>query len=93
MTIHFEWDDEKNKTNIAVHSLSFDVAKEIFSHPIVINYDSKHSRAEDRYTAFGHTRGRVLRVTYTIRGHVIRLISAGRAVKREEKAYYKKTLG
>lgn len=53
----FVWDDEKNKTNIAKHGISFETASKVFEDPNYIElYDSEHSADEDRYIAIGYVK-------------------------------------
>lgn len=85
----FEWDDGKAAANRAKHGVSFDEALSCFYDPEqVAFYDPDHSGDEDRELLIGHSRrGRLLVVAYTLRGSVIRLISARRATRKETKAY------
>jgi len=51
-------------------------------------YDVDHSNDEDRELLLGHSsQGRLLLVSYTLRDSTIRMISARRATRREEKDY------
>lgn len=61
-----------------------------FNEPLLLGPDRLHSRAEERYHALGQTdRGRVLHVTFTLRGGgtLIRVISARDASRKERKLY------
>lgn len=50
----FEWDEEKNKKNIAKHGLNFQTAKYVFDDKNRIEfYDDNHSSYEDRYITIG----------------------------------------
>ena len=92
MNLRFVWDEVKNRENIKKHGVSFKEAASIFSgFPLEIFYDPDHSRNEDRYIAVGISRrGRVLLVIHceNVQGTVIRLISAQRATKREQKNFF-----
>ena len=84
----FEWDEEKNRRNIAKHKVSFETARLVFNDSWRIeDNDLRHSDDEDRYWTIGMV-GNILYVVYTERGKVIRLISARRATKREKGYYY-----
>ncbi|MGH8604693.1 MAG: BrnT family toxin, partial [Gammaproteobacteria bacterium] len=51
-------------------------------------YDPDHSYGEHRYLIIGESRqGRVLLVSYTERGNVIRLISAREATRTQRNLY------
>ncbi len=93
MNLTFEWDDEKEQSNIKKHGLDFTTAAHVFSDENRIEkYDQKHSKDEDRYTVIGAINGTltIVVVVYTLRDNerVIRLISARLAEKEEVKAYY-----
>jgi uncharacterized DUF497 family protein len=50
-------------------------------------YDAEHSIQEDRYRIYGSVNG-LLAVSFTERNGIIRIISARRATRAEEEAYY-----
>jgi len=88
---HFEWDDEKNRANIRKHGISFEEAGTVFAdgHARLIS-DPDHSDKEDRFVLLGMSRRlRVLVVCHCYRKNeeVLRIISARRAIKREQKFY------
>ena len=89
--ISFSWDDRKNRANQAKHRVRFEEAQSIFFDEHAIEYyDPDHSESEDRFLMLGHSyRIRVLVVSYTLRkdGTEIRIISARKATKKEQKAY------
>jgi uncharacterized protein len=93
MEFEFNWDEEKNEQNIRDHGIDFNDAKEIFYGPTIESLDADHSAAEERYTAYGMATGRVLRVTYTMRGEVYRLISARKADRNDTRRYYEHVFG
>lgn len=69
-----EWDDNKNKTNIQKHGISFETAALVFADEERIEYyDEVHSVNEDRYVVLGCVQG-ILYVVYTMRGEAARLI-------------------
>jgi len=87
----FEWDEDKNKANLAKHKVSFDDAAKAYLDPNRIDfYDKEHSRQnEDRWIFIGATAGIVLFVVETEPcENVVRIISARRALKQEKEAYY-----
>ena len=69
--------------------MSFEEAKTVFDDLSYIDfYDPDHSIDEDHYIIIGESRqGRLLIVSYTERGNIIRLISAREAIPRERKVY------
>ncbi len=71
--------------------LSFEEAQTVFFDEHAIEYyDLDHSESEDRFLMLGHSyRLRVLVVSHILRkaGTGIRIISARKATKKEQKAY------
>jgi uncharacterized protein len=87
--MQFEWDDEKAEANVAKHAVSFEEALTCFYDPEqVAFYDPDHSDDEHRELLIGHSsQGRLLIVSYTLRGRIARFISARKATRREAKTY------
>ena len=96
MRIRFIWDENKNKINQKKHKVSFEEAKTVFlDDRAQIIYDPDHSEAEDRFVLLGISiRLRMLVVCHCYRetDEIIRIISARKATKKEEKQYYAKRL-
>lgn len=86
---NFEWDDEKARQNFSKHEVDFDEASSIFDDPLFITFlDEEHSVEEERYLTIGLSkRGRLLLAAHTERNDLIRIISARKATKNEEKFY------
>lgn len=86
----FEWDNAKAELNAKSHKISFQTAQKVFNDPGALPIeDTDSSWEEDRYRKIGSAEGRVITLSYTYRGDVIRLISARRATKREKDDYYR----
>jgi len=96
MDIAFIWDENKNKNNKRKHNISFEEAKSVFYDEYArMIYDTAHSRDEDRFVILGMSdRLRILVVCHCFRekDQVIRIISARKASKNEEKKYYEKRI-
>lgn len=87
----FEWDENKEKINMAKHGIDFSTAALVFGDVNRIEmFDALHSEYENRYITIGEIHGVaiVLLVVYTERGEAIRLISARKATKQERRKYY-----
>lgn len=87
----FEWDENKEKINLAKHGIDFSTAALVFGDVNRIEmFDAVHSEYENRYITIGEIHGVaiVLLVVYTERGEAIRLISARKATKQERRKYY-----
>jgi hypothetical protein len=91
LTITFSWDDRKNRSNQKKHGVSFEEAQTVFFDEHAVEYfDPDHSANEDRYLMLGlGYRLRILVVSYALRaeGSEIRIISARKATKKEQKTY------
>lgn len=90
-SIRFEWDDNKNQTNISKHKISFEEAKSVFydTEAIVID-DPEHSREEERFIILGLSKKANLLVVchcYRAADTVIRIISARKATRTEIEEY------
>ncbi len=84
-----EWDPEKAEKNLKKHEVSFEEASTIFEDPQFISFlDEAHSADEERQITIGlSNKGRLLMAAHTERKKLIRLISARKATKNEEKFY------
>ena len=89
MAIEFEWDDEKARSNLRKHGVSFEDARHVFADVFSIEWlDSRTNYGEDRTIIVGMAQGRHLTVVYTERDDRIRIVSARKATKRECDDYY-----
>ena len=89
MGLHFEWDTNKARFNLAKHSISFEEASTVFGdiNSITIT-DPAHSVSEERYVILGQSyKGKLMVVVHTERGENIRIISARAANRKERKTY------
>lgn len=92
MKLDFEWDPKKAETNLRKHDVDFVEAGSIFDDPEFITLlDEEHSNDEDRFITIGlSNKNRLLLVAHTERENRVRIISARKAAKNEEK-YYEET--
>jgi uncharacterized DUF497 family protein len=89
MNLQFEWDPEKAKTNLGKHQVSFEEASTVFDDPMFIMFlDEEHSTDEERYITIGVSKSnRLLLVAHTDRLGQVRIISARKATKNEQRFY------
>ena len=90
--IRFEWDEKKHTLNNRRHGVSFNEAQTIFAdeNGLLLD-DPDHSDEEDRFILLGlSSRLRLLVVSHTYRKDdaVIRIISARKATRSEQKHYW-----
>ena len=84
-----EWDSAKDESNQDKHGIGFTEAAEIFRGSIVVTADTRRDYGELRWIALGEYDGEVIRVVFTRRGAVIRIISAWKAGRNERETYQK----
>ena len=91
-SISFVWDENKSKENLSKHKVSFKEAETAFLDPNArLIFDPDHSGSEDRFILLGiSSLLRVLLVCHCYREDekVIRIISARKANKNEQKQYW-----
>jgi uncharacterized DUF497 family protein len=92
--MNFDWDNNKNQSNIAKHGISFEEAIAIFDDPNILNYeDTRFNYGETRFVSIGQIifvtqeKTVIIVVIHTQRNQTIRLISARKANERERKRY------
>ena len=86
--MEFEWDQAKSDTCFTEGGFDFAYVLQAFLDvERLIHKDSRWDYGEDRYQMLGIIDDRVFFVVYTIRGTVIRIISARKANQREVKDY------
>ena len=85
----FDWDRTKAKINLWKHKVSFEEASTALLDPLSkTDLDPDHSVVEHRFITFGMSaRQRLLVVSYTERGGMIRLISARLGTRHEREIY------
>lgn len=95
MSIVFQWDDKKARSNFKKHGIRFEEAKSAFydEYARIID-DPDHSDGEDRYVLLGVSlQSNVLVVCHCYRepDETIRIISARKATRKEANTYRKLT--
>lgn len=84
----YEWDPEKEQSNIAKHGVSFAFAERIFEGPVVTVEDVRFDYGEVRSISIGRVDGLVvLTVVHTDRDGRTRIISARPASRKERMRY------
>lgn len=89
--IRFSWNETKAQTNLLKHQISFSEAISVFSDDNArLIYDPDHSSEEERFLLLGLSyKLKVLIVVHCMRdeSNEIRIISARKASKKEQKQY------
>ena len=90
--MEFEWDPKKAEANRRKHGIEFLDAVIVFDDDRGITLQDEHP-TEERYVTFGtDAEGRVLAVSYALRGNSIRIMSARKATSRERAKYEDKRI-
>ena len=85
----YEWDAVKAAANVRRHHITFEEAASVFLDPSALTFwDPDHSEEEDREITIGRSgRQRVLFVAHTARESRVRIITARRATRQEQRQY------
>ncbi len=85
----FEWDEEKAAANVAKHGIRFDYAARVFLDSYRLEMpDEREEYEEVCFKTIGMVDNRALVVIFTVRNGNIRLISARRAERYEQRQYH-----
>ena len=89
MSLRFEWDPKKAKTNQTKHDVSFEEALTVFADPLArIFPDEEHSIDELREIIIGHSaRNKLILVNFTALADRVRIFSARNVTSGERKDY------
>ena len=86
--MQFEWDSDKAAANVSRHGVSFELAMLVFlDDGRLIKLDERFDYGEERLITMGHVDNRLHVVVYTQANDTIRIISARKANKREQRRY------
>ena len=88
----FEWDDAKAVANLVKHGVSFEQARAAFNDAFAFDYaDDRSDYSEDRTILLGMVGDRLLAVAHTLRGDIVRIISAREAEPHERRRYHEES--
>jgi len=86
----FEWDADKAEANLRKHRIAFEAARRVFEDDFAVEWpDADLPYGEMRFVITGMVDGRLRRVAYTERNDRIRIISARKATRHEQREYYR----
>ena len=92
--LQFEWNAQKDLANQRKHSVSFDEARTVFyDENARLIHDPDHSGEEDRFVLFGFSNKLQMLVVvhcYRQQDEIIRIISARKATRHEQKQYFRR---
>jgi uncharacterized protein len=86
--MQFEWDEDKNETNIRRHGIDFADIPTVFNAPMLTDLDDRIEYGEDRWMSIGILANLTVVIIWTERDtDTIRLISARKANRYERQRY------
>jgi hypothetical protein len=92
--LSFEWNDQKSASNKKKHGISFEEAQTVFlDENALLIHDPDHSIEENRFVLLGMSfKLRLLIVCHCYRKNenIIRIISARKATRAEQKQYWER---
>lgn len=93
--MRFEWDELKNRSNLAKHGVNFHTAEQVFHDPFLFSKVDDSIEVEERWLSVGTVSGRVLFIVHTyeeLSGEtLVRIISARKATRHERTDYERGT--
>ncbi|KPQ32640.1 MAG: hypothetical protein HLUCCA11_20955 [Phormidesmis priestleyi Ana] len=84
----YEWDEAKHLANLRKHGIDFQDVPAMFDGDLLTVEDNRYSYGEARFVTFGLLQGRVIAVVHTAQEDCIRIISARKATKYEQRTYF-----
>jgi uncharacterized protein len=88
----FEWDVDKDRSNLLKHGIDFEEAKDLWLDENRIQIQAPYP-VENRGILIGKCKGKLWTAIFATRGDATRIISVRRARKKEAKLYEKETAG
>ena len=85
--MEFEWDIDKRQANFAKHNVDLVLAAGIFDGRIFTQEDGRNDYGEARFESVGYIEDACIVVVWTERDGVIRLISARRGGRRDQRRH------
>jgi uncharacterized protein len=86
--MQFEWDESKRISNLRKHGIDFADIPAVLGGSILTIPDDRFDYGEERFVTFGLLQGRVVAVVHTESEDYIRIISARKATKNEQRIYF-----
>ena len=84
----FEWDENKNNSNIKKYLIDFNDAKSVFDGFMLLKEDIRKDYGEKRFIGIGMMHSLEVVIVWTKRQNNIRIISARKANAAEREKYH-----
>jgi uncharacterized protein len=85
--MEFEWDPSKHERNLCTRGIGFDEAALILEGEVIEWPETRADYGQVLMNTIGEADDKILRVTYTTRGQVVRIITAWKANQRDRQKW------
>jgi len=85
--MEFEYDPERSSSNLKKHGIDFEQVQALWDDPRALVVAAR-SVDEERFAIIAESEGKLWTCIFTVRGELIRTISARRARDEEEERYH-----
>ena len=92
LSMTFEWDEKKSKSNLKKHGIDFETAKALWLDDNRVEIHAPHP-IEDRTIIIGKLHGKLWTAIYTMRCDTARIISVRRSRTKEVMLYEEDNVG
>ena len=86
--MEFEWDEANRLANLRKHGIDFLDVSFVFEGDTLTVEDNSYDYGEQRFVAFGLLHSLVVAIVHSDRNDSIRIISARKATRYEQKIYF-----
>ncbi|MCE2886869.1 MAG: BrnT family toxin [Pseudanabaena sp.] len=86
--MEFEWDEANRLANLRKHGIDFLDVSFVFEGDTLTVEDNRYDYGEQRFVAFGLLQSLVVAIVHSDRNDSIRIISARKATRYEQKIYF-----
>ena len=86
--MEYEWDEEKAESNAAKHGVEFEDVRHFEWRTAFTLRDQRQNYEETRWVSVGWIDDRLHKIVYTVRDNRVRIISAHKANRRDQRKYH-----
>lgn len=87
--MQYEWDEGKRAINVRKHGIDFEDCPAVLEEPCAMTTEDRGDYGEQRFLTVGWLREHLVVVAHSRDGDGIRIISARKASKHEQRIYFK----
>ena len=90
--MNFQWDEQKNQSNLKKHGINFEAGSELWNDPNRVEIQAPYP-LENRRVLIGRTGKKIWTAIFTLRKDEVRIISVRRARRKETQLYEGENIG